>query len=1141
MVNFKGLGNSSPSGGNTQKAYALYVGGQLKYILPYNGPLGAMSGTHQQNNEMKKLICRGVNGKTEIALAKPTVVCDEEKKKIVFVVQKKATTTPANSLLTNNSQTTESKMVKIPSLASLSTTSGQSLQGNQIISDNMLKLLLPAVSASINSNSPLTLPSSVSVSGQGQKAKPTLPQTSQNQQAPTEKVPTSSSIPIVVKVQSNVCQSMSTATTTTTTITTTSSIPTHTTTTTTTTPTTDIKPQISPVSSPPSNSLSSVRPVQLFTRDSARKLCPALPVLTSGNKPCMTILDPTDPGANIRPGKSLLGNSETVPSVSKQSTYQGAPAADANKILVKKTADDSSMVLQVKDTAGISSFLSSSDKESKSSDQSLAHKDTTVPNSLPDCSKTESMATMTVSVTEEEENANDEDDGMFGLKISSVFSLAENQPCSVANESVLEQGRKLVHSSASGSFQPDQTVSADTLATAMKLAVSPDEGKPNTEASNTDAGSSLPSQHTVIFKLNTENVSTQSQPENLQIMLDTNEIKPKSSLTQSSPDVKHEQQVLTSFDPELESELSGKLSVDTNCTQKENASPKKGVPVVGFEKDFLAGQKYITVDIFRHNGQTKITAVSSSGKKEVTKPACPSSDGASASSSDENKSTAANSDTRLNDVLQCAAYSLPMGTYFFIPLVDKTVAIPSQRRKKNRSAYIFEKNHNFMQVKMAKFVILNSKDKLPTSVVTTVNGSQIICQISNPSKTNGEQSIIIPVPSMLPVKDTIPTLEAPPIVTGKRIRRPKKHTGFEEDMDLIPPLRRGRKKLKPVNKTEKNAKEQTCNEKTSQGVTTNFEGKDISLGSTNKLMLQPVDSKEELAAVLNSVDMPVTSISKNNGATSLPYVFVHSPGVNTSKVEPPVSSANEMFSQDSNQSGLHIDNVQSLQPECIKVKLEPITSGYGDEAVKVASPLLTPTPSIESSLQVGHDALGMPQTIKKEPSWYGYGQDTSSAPVIYPTNPSLTSHSDHIGTSKMNLKNASPSEKTPDLPLTQPPILYKRSSPTKSPTGKKRGRKKKEIDEMKPEIKKRKYVKHKTETAVSTTTSALMPTLSSFPLKTEKKTESPEPALMGSSNQSGETPQEERIRRLKEILREKEQKLEEIRHNLSVSTTKTLG
>ena len=1147
MVNFKGLGNTPSSSGNTQKAYALYVGGQLKYILPYNGPLGAMSGSQQQNNEMKKLICRGVNGKTEIALAKPTVVCDDEKKKIVFVVQKKATTSPGTSLLSNTKQTTENKTVKIPSLATLTTTSGQSLKGNQIISDNMLKLLLPAVSASINSNSPVSLPSPNSDSGQGQKAKTTPQPSVQNQPVPVEKVPSSYSIPIVVKVQNNVSQSMSTATTTitTTTTTTTSSIPTPTTT----TPMTNLKPQVSPGSSS-SNNLDSVRPVQLFTRDSARKLCPALPVPTPGNKPCMTILDPTDPEANIRPGKSLLGNSESSQNASKQSAYQGVTPSDPNEILVKKTSGDGSMILQLK---GNTQVLSASDKDAKLPEQNSSYTNdaqlrvnpqTVIQVSIADTNKTETMpAVVTASTCEEEVGSTiDEDDGMFGLKISSVFSLAENQPlCSVANEVVSDQDRKLLHNSEPASFQQDQ-IPADTLATAMKLATSPEETKLNNETSDTDNVDTFSSQRTVIFDLN--NVASQSQHDNLQIMLDTSQNKPKrlgkNSITKSSAaNIKLEQQMITSFDSDLENVLSGKFSsvdTQTNHSQKENASPKKGAsPLIGTEKDLLSGQKYITVDIFRHNGQTKITAVSNSCKKEVTKPTRANSEGASGSS-DENKSTPSGSDSRLNEVLQCAAYSLPMGTYFFIPLADKIVAVPSQRRKKNRSAYVFEKNHNFMQVKMAKYVILNSKDKLTTSVVTTMNGSQLVCQINNPSKTKGEPSLVLPMPSALPVKDTIPTLEAPPIVTGKRIRRPKKHTGFEEDMNLIPPLRKCRKKLKPVNKTEKNAKEQTCNDKNSQNVTTNIEGKDIGFGNSNinnKLMLQPVDSKEELASVLRSVDMPVT-VSKNNNAVSLPYVYVHPPAVSASKVATPVSSATETSFQDSYHSDLHIDNVQSLQPESIKIKSEPITSGYGDEPpLKVSSPLHTSAPSIVSSVQVGHDALGIPHTIKKEPSWYGYGHDASSPPVLSSINTTSSSHSDHLSTS-----NGTPSEETCG-PCTQPPTLYKMNSPTKSPTGKKRGRKKKDYnDEIKHEVKKRKYVRHKTEpNQTQVPPSALISTLSSFPLKTEVKTEASESTIMGSSSrQNEETPQEERIRRLKEILREKEQKLEEIRHNLSVST-----
>lgn len=113
--------------------------------------------------------------------------------------------------------------------------------------------------------------------------------------------------------------------------------------------------------------------------------------------------------------------------------------------------------------------------------------------------------------------------------------------------------------------------------------------------------------------------------------------------------------------------------------------------------------------------------------------------------------------------------------------------------------------------------------------------------------------------------------------------------------------------------------------------------------------------------------------------------------------------------------------------------------------------------------------------------------------------------------------------------------MYKRSSQTKSPLGKKRGRKKKEIDETKPAVKKRKYVRHKTETVVNTSSPAEL--ISNFSLKSEIKTEAADPSYMSPSRQSGETSQEERIRRLKEILREKEQTLEQIRHNLSVSTT----
>ncbi|XP_014772876.1 mucin-5AC [Octopus bimaculoides] len=1187
-ANSKATG-STPPASNTQKAYALYVGGQLKYILPYNGLLAATN-PNQPEGEMKKLICRGVNGKTEIALAKPTIVCDNEKKKIVFVVQKKSPDSPSQIVSTKT--TTENKA---STKSSNLLTYGSFL--NHGISDNMLKLLLPSFVPSEVSTTATTTPTPTKST-----TTTTLPATtvgskvtsakSQSDVNSSQIEPASTDRPKDVSVATYVNSTgnnqnvgtsgaaLTTTTTSTKTLTTavvtsttpatltTAATPTTATTpaTTTTTPATVTTPATTTTTTADETTedSGSIHPVKLFSRDSARKLCPPTSSSVS-SVPVPTILDASE--VQNSSGKSLLRfssvlneNKQKIQSHSKQRNE----AAAAERTNMAPTESHSENVVHQDKTENSGKAISNSDTNCA---KNLSQQSESV---MEDCHSDSKEVS--------QDNADDgDDDGMFGLKISSVFSLAEEQLRSSEDDvtaSQLGENSEFVKPSSDSSFFHVEQPQIDGFAENDNL---PNESKFQRVLINSpQSTSSLSSPRTVVVSMNNEAFTSPVQ------LTNSNEEVSVDISIDSTNHRKHmsaDHEKTTKLPPNAEQDLDNFNMTDSqlNNSQKENASPKNSSCSDKTEQD----PKYISVDIRRRNGQTKVTAVTNPNlKKESAKSIASTLESVSSVTSLGSAIPQGNSSTRLADELQCAAHSLPMGKYVFIPLSDKTVAIPSQGGKTSRSAYIFEKsfNQNSMQVKMPKSFV-NTKDCPPPTVVSnTNNGSQIIFQTNNASKSLNDV-IITPSADPLPssTKETVPTLEAPPIITGKRIRRPKKHTGFEEDIDFIPPVRKYRKKSKSVLKEKKSGMVASDNpKKTKSHVPTPENNNCLYYMKEGSNKIQLFDSKSELATVLRATGtaLEISKVDPVNGHRLLPSCstgVVPSVTMVTPKVAPSVGSIVDPSYQSCNSSGLRIDNVLSLQPNTVHIKSEPITSGYGDELVK--SPhhvsLLPLNPLITLPPTSVPDSLNLVQNIKKEPVKYGYEGDInpdSSVSLLAPINQhsSLSSiKEEKLGPCPENVacKNLASTQKDVGH-LRDSSKLYKMDKFTLSGSGKKLNCKKKAVGK-KAAVK---ITGFPLETQTSSSSSVtddlsystpspsnLSPLLPASPSTSSSSCysshvssskhnslELPSASTSSvtlSSSLSGETPQEERIRRLREILREKEHSLELIRQNLAVSST----
>ncbi|XP_029655135.1 flocculation protein FLO11-like isoform X1 [Octopus sinensis] len=1181
-ANSKAIG-STPPASNTQKAYALYVGGQLKYILPYNGLLAATN-PNQPEGEMKKLICRGVNGKTEIALAKPTIVCDNEKKKIVFVVQKKSPDSP-NQIVTTKTTTTETKAT---------TKSSNLLTYNSFlnhgISDNMLKLLLPSfVPSEVSTTATTTTTTTKSTTT------PILPATtvgsnvtsakSQSDMNSSQTGPASTDrpkdVPVTTCVNStgnnqNVRTSGTALTTTTTsTKTLTTAVVTSTTTPAAATPPTStaatppapaavaITPAAAATVDETAADSGSVHPVKLFSRDSARKLCP--PTSSSlSSAPVPTILDASE--VQNSSGKSLLRfssvlneNKHKTQSHSKQTNETAAAAAERTNLAPTESHPDN-IVHQDK---------------TENSGKAIGNSDTNFVKNLSQQSESVMEECHSDGKEVSQENADDaDDDGMFGLKISSVFSLAEEQLRSSEDDvtaSQLGENSEFVKSSSDSGFFHVEQPQIDGFAENDNL---PNESKFQRVLINSpQSTSSLLSPRTVVVSMNNEAFTSPVQLTNANEEVSV-DISIDSASHTKHPSTDHEKTLTTKSPPNVEQDLDNNFNMtdsQLNNSQKENASPKNSSSSDKSEQD----PKYISVDIRRRNGQTKVTAVTNPNlKKESAKSIASTLESVSSVTSLGSVIPQGNSSTRLADELQCAAHSLPMGKYVFIPLSDKTVAIPSQGGKASRSAYIFEKsfNQNSMQVKMPKSFIVNTKDGPPPTVVSnTNNGSQIVFQTNNASKSLND---VITTPSADPLpsstKETVPTLEAPPIITGKRIRRPKKHTGFEEDIDFIPPVRKYRKKSKSVLKEKKSGMVASDNPKKMKSHVPTPENNNclyyMKEGS-NKIQL--FDSKSELATVLRATGtaLEISKVDPVNGHRLLPSCstpVVPNVTMVTPKVASSVGTVVDQSYQSCNSSGLRIDNVLSLQPNTVHIKSEPITSGYGDEPVKHPPPvsILPLNPLITLPPTSVPDSLNLVQNIKKEPVKYGYEGDInpdSSVSLLAPINQQTSLSSikeEKFGLCPENVafKNLASTRKDVGH-LSDSSKLYKF---TLSGSGKKLNCKKKTVGK-KAAVK---ITGFPLETQTSSSSSMtddlsystpspsnLSPLLPASPstsssscysshVSSSKHNSLELPSASTSSvTLSGETPQEERIRRLREILREKEHSLELIRQNLAVSSS----